>query len=67
MSCLLSINYNFIITKKISLSRKFFWEEWKLDKRKGRNYFWFGKSKKGGMKYGMGINNLETIWGAAPF
>ena len=23
--------------------------------------------KEGGMKHGMGINNLETVWGADPF
>jgi len=44
-----------------------FLEEGGLDKRRSGNYFSFRKSKKGVMSYGMGINNLETIWGADPF
>ena len=32
-----------------------------LDKFKSHNYFLLGNLKKGGMKHGMGITNLETF------
>ena len=33
----------------------------KLDKLGSRNYFFIVNKKKGGMKYGMGTYNLETL------